>query len=42
VEIVEGLQAGQQVVSAGQNKLRNGQAVSIDNSIRLETRVSGG
>ena len=42
VEILEGLQAGQQVVSAGQNKLRNGQAVSIDNSIKLETRFSGG
>jgi membrane fusion protein (multidrug efflux system) len=42
VEIVEGLQAGQQVVSAGQNKLRNGQAVSIDNSIKLGNTVSGG
>jgi membrane fusion protein (multidrug efflux system) len=42
VEIVEGLQAGQQVVSAGQNKLRNGQAVSIDNSIKLDATVSGG
>jgi membrane fusion protein (multidrug efflux system) len=42
VEIVEGLQAGQQVVSAGQNKLRNGQAVSIDNSIKLDATASGG
>jgi membrane fusion protein (multidrug efflux system) len=42
VEISEGLQAGQQVVSAGQNKLRNGQAVSIDNSVKLEAAVSGG
>lgn len=42
VEIVEGLQAGQQVASAGQNKLRNGQAVSIDNSIELDTADSGG
>jgi len=42
VEIVKGLQAGQQVVSAGQNKLRNGQAVRIDNSIKLEATVSGG
>ncbi len=42
VEIVEGLQVGQQVVSAGQNKLRNGQAVSIDNSIKLDATVSGG
>jgi len=42
VEIVEGLQAGQQVVNAGQNKLRNGQAVSIDNSVELDSTVSGG
>ncbi len=42
VEIVEGLQAGQQVVAAGQNKLRNGQSVSIDNSVRLEAQVGGG
>ena len=42
VEIVEGLQAGQAVASAGQNKLRNGQAVSIDNSVTLGKRVSGG
>ena len=42
VEIVEGLQAGQQVVSAGQNKLRNGQAVTVDNSIKLDATVSGG
>jgi membrane fusion protein (multidrug efflux system) len=41
VEIREGLQAGQQVVAAGQNKLRNGQPVSIDNSVDLEARVSG-
>ena len=32
VEILEGLQAGQQVVAAGQNKLRNGQPVSIEPS----------
>ena len=42
VEIVEGLQAGQQVVSAGQNKLRNGQAVIIDNSVKLDATVGGG
>jgi len=32
VEIVEGLEAGQQVVTAGQNKLSNGARVIIDNS----------
>lgn len=42
VEIVDGLQAGEQVVSAGHNKLRNGQPVSIDNSVKLEARTSGG
>ena len=42
VEIVEGLQAGEQVVSAGHNKLRNGQPVSIDNSVKLEARAGGG
>ena len=41
VEILEGLQAGQQVVAAGQNKLRNGQPVSIDNSVNLADTVSG-
>ena len=35
VEVVKGLAAGDQVVSAGHNKLRNGQAVKIDNSIAL-------
>lgn len=36
VEIVKGLKAGQEVVKAGQLKLRNGQAVQIDNSIKLD------
>jgi membrane fusion protein, multidrug efflux system len=36
VEIVEGLSAGLEVVSAGQIKLRNGMPVSIDNSITLD------
>lgn len=36
VEIVSGLEAGDQVVSVGQNKLRNGQSVRIDNSVELE------
>jgi membrane fusion protein (multidrug efflux system) len=39
VEIVTGLEAGAQVVAAGQNKLRNGQSVEIDNSVELKGRV---
>ena len=35
VEIVQGLQAGDVVVNAGQVKLRNGQPVQIDNSVEL-------
>ena len=42
VEIHEGLEAGDPVVSAGQNKLRNGQQVTIDNSIVLDGKVEGG
>jgi membrane fusion protein (multidrug efflux system) len=42
VEIVEGLEAGEQVVSAGQVKLRNDQRVVIDNSVKLDGKVSGG
>jgi len=42
VEITEGLAAGEEVVSAGQNKLRNGQAVTIDNRVKLDGKVSGG
>jgi membrane fusion protein (multidrug efflux system) len=40
VEIAQGLQAGERVVIAGQVKLRNGQAVVIDNSITLETQIT--
>ena len=36
IEIIEGLEEDDQVVSDGLNKLRNGQAVKIDNSIRLD------
>ncbi|HET8700407.1 MAG TPA: efflux RND transporter periplasmic adaptor subunit [Nitrococcus sp.] len=36
VEIVKGLEIGQLVVRAGQQKLRNGQPVRIDNSIELK------
>jgi len=42
VEIIEGLQAGDTVVAAGQNKLRNGQPVNVDNSVQLDGRVDGG
>lgn len=42
VEVTKGLQAGEQVVSAGQNKLRNGQSVTIDNSVELNGKVDGG
>ncbi|MDT8386268.1 MAG: efflux RND transporter periplasmic adaptor subunit [Thiogranum sp.] len=42
VEIVEGLQPGDVVVAAGQNKLRNGQEIIIDNSVNLDETVSGG
>ena len=42
VEIVNGLEPGEQVVSAGQVKLRNGQAVVVDNSVKLDGKVSGG
>ncbi|VAW80182.1 Probable Co/Zn/Cd efflux system membrane fusion protein [hydrothermal vent metagenome] len=42
VEVVKGLKAGERVVSAGHNKLRNGQAVSIDNSVELDGKVNGG
>jgi membrane fusion protein (multidrug efflux system) len=39
VEVVSGLKPGDTVVSAGQVKLRNGQRVRIDNSVRLEPRI---
>lgn len=42
VEIVEGLASGEQVVSAGQVKLRNDQPVVVDNSVELEGKASGG
>ena len=40
VEIVHGLDAGERVVIAGQVKLRNGQAVVVDNSITLEPQIT--
>jgi len=42
VEIVDGLNVGEVVVSAGQVKLRNGQAVTIDNSVTLDGKAGGG
>ena len=39
VEITSGLGAGEQIVSAGQLKLRSGQRVEIDNSIVLPDQV---
>jgi membrane fusion protein (multidrug efflux system) len=40
VEIVKGLEAGEQVVVAGQMKLRNDQAVLVDNSIVLDPQIT--
>ena len=40
VEIVQGLQAGERVVIAGQVKLRNDQPVVVDNSIVLEPQIT--
>lgn len=40
VEVVQGLQAGDRVVIAGQVKLRNDQAVIVDNSIALEPQIT--
>jgi membrane fusion protein (multidrug efflux system) len=42
VEIVRGLAAGDRVVGAGQNKLRTGQPVTVDNSVELEARRPDG
>jgi hypothetical protein len=41
IEIVEGLEAGQQVVTAGQNKLSNGARVIIDNTVDPSRREGG-
>jgi len=41
VEVTEGLEAGQQVVRAGLVKLRDGQPVIIDNSVELDTEITG-
>ncbi len=39
VEIIEGLQFGERVVAAGQIKLRSGQQVEIDNSVKLDKPI---
>ncbi len=39
IEILQGLEEGDRVVSAGHNKLRNGQSVQIDNSVELDGKV---
>jgi membrane fusion protein (multidrug efflux system) len=41
IEIRSGLQAGERVVSAGQLKLRNGMAVTIDSSVQLDRITDG-
>lgn len=39
IEIVEGLSEGDRVVAAGQVKLRNDQAVKVDNTVTLDGKV---
>ncbi len=41
IEVRKGLKAGERVVRAGQVKLRNGQRVQINNSIKLDQPVRG-
>lgn len=41
VAVTKGLEAGDRVVAAGQVKLRDGQAVKIDDSVELDPEVSG-
>lgn len=41
VQILDGLASGDRVVNTGQLKLRNGQAIQIDNSVTLGGKVSG-
>jgi len=40
VEVVRGLKAGETIVRAGHVKLRNGQPVTVDNSVALETDIA--
>lgn len=39
VEIVKGLKPGEEVVRAGQTKLRNGMQVVVDNSVKLDKQI---
>ncbi|NIR58394.1 MAG: efflux RND transporter periplasmic adaptor subunit [Gammaproteobacteria bacterium] len=41
VEITNGVEAGERVVKAGHQKLRNGQPVKIDNSVALDEPIKG-
>lgn len=41
VEIVEGVSPGDQVVTAGQNRLSNGQSATIDNSVNPAATATG-
>jgi membrane fusion protein, multidrug efflux system len=40
VSIVDGVQAGQDIVSAGAFKLRNGSAVTVNNEVKLDPQLS--
>jgi membrane fusion protein (multidrug efflux system) len=40
-EVLSGLDDGERIVTAGHNKLRNGMAVTIDNSVELDGKVTG-
>jgi membrane fusion protein (multidrug efflux system) len=40
IEIIAGLEEGDRVASDGLNKLRNGQAVTVDNSVQLDTQAA--
>jgi len=41
VELVKGLEAGERVVRAGLNKVRPGQTVTIDDSVKLDDAEVG-
>lgn len=40
VEVIAGLEAGERIVRAGHQKLRNGQTVQIDDSVELQEQVA--
>ena len=44
IEITRGVDAGMEIVTAGQNKLSNGSPVAVDNSVNPATpdKASGG